>query len=164
MTVLRCIWKDKNQEVIEHKEFSLVRTKMQIKGFVCDLTCAFWQDGKSKDRREERCIKWNPPPANMIKINTDARVGNRDEEAAIGGVLREDHGKGIIGFKGKIGKCALNMAELWAIREGLSLAWERRHPQVILETDSEIAVRLIKEADVKTHQAGVLIEDCRKLV
>ncbi|KAL6525167.1 hypothetical protein OROMI_030760 [Orobanche minor] len=53
------------------------------------------------------------------------------------------------------------MAELIAIRQGLELAWMKRLPKVVIESDSEVIIKLIKSRNTSEHPLHNLLEDCR---
>lgn len=44
------------------------------------------------------------------------------------------------------------------------MAWNRKIPYLEVETDSEMAIQLIKNGNVKDHPDEVFITDCRKLL
>lgn len=64
------ILKDRNLEVIVKKENPVSQTLFKINAFACDLTSAFWQDGKQRKTREERIVQWKIPREGWHKINT----------------------------------------------------------------------------------------------
>lgn len=67
------------------------------------------------------------------------------------GLLRNNsNGDLIAGYCRKFGGCSPVRAELWAIRDGLHMAWKRGYKQVIIESDNKIAVDGIIKAPVGT--------------
>ncbi|KAK4480848.1 hypothetical protein RD792_011700, partial [Penstemon davidsonii] len=120
-----------------------------------------WQRDK-----EDKIIwgDWVKPDKGWFKVNTDESVLVEKKSAAAGGVIRDDEGVWIRGFSRNLGDVTITVAELLAAREGLSLAWERRLPCIILELDSEVVVKLIRHADTSQHPLGAVIEDCRRLL
>ncbi|KAK8486727.1 hypothetical protein V6N12_041723 [Hibiscus sabdariffa] len=65
-----------------------------------------------------------------------------DRFAGTGGVLRDDSGAWISGYARSVGRCDALLAELWAIHDGLLLAWDLGFRLVELESDNLEAVRI----------------------
>ncbi|KAE8696037.1 hypothetical protein F3Y22_tig00110677pilonHSYRG00012 [Hibiscus syriacus] len=68
--------------------------------------------------------RWKPPIAGTFKLNTVGAVDPRTMDA-MGGVLRDSNGQWVIGFHRNIGRCSIFHAELWALLDGLTLAWDQ---------------------------------------
>lgn len=64
---------------------------------------------------------WLAPPVDYVKLNADKSALGNPEDVSFGGILRDEHGRPILGFLGFIG----GVAELCAIRHGLILTWNR---------------------------------------
>ncbi|KAL4310298.1 hypothetical protein GQ457_01G018690 [Hibiscus cannabinus] len=86
---------------------------------------------------------WIKPRMGWIKANVDASVSMVDRSAGAGGVLRDDSGAWISGYARYVGRCDALLAELWAIHDGLLLAWDLGFRMVELESDSLEAVRIV---------------------
>ncbi|KAL3823999.1 hypothetical protein ACJIZ3_020028 [Penstemon smallii] len=101
--------------------------------------------------------KWTKPKYDWFKLNTDAS----------GGLIRDHRGEWMIGFTAKLETSDITLAELHAVREGLKLALEEGLTKVIIETDSEQAVDLIKNPN-KVNPRNISlrskIEECRSLM
>lgn len=80
--------------------------------------------------------KWERPPPNWVKLNTDASILGNNSRAAIGGVVNDSEGRWMWGFSSKIGSMDVDSAELCAVRMGLQIAWEHRIPKIIVKMDS----------------------------
>nr|KYP35170.1 Putative ribonuclease H protein At1g65750 family [Cajanus cajan] len=63
--------------------------------------------------------------------------------ATCGGELRDHQSVFITGFAAKIGICSITAAELWAIHLGLDLACRRGFMNILIESDSKVAIDLI---------------------
>lgn len=57
--------------------------------------------------------------------------------ASAGGAFRNDKGEWILGFPRSIGVATVLQSQLWAIFDGISLAWDRGWTEVIVEGDSQ---------------------------
>ncbi|MBA0815447.1 hypothetical protein Gohar_000217 [Gossypium harknessii] len=63
--------------------------------------------------------------------------------ASAGEVVRDDKGDWISGFSRSLGVATVLHSELWAILDGLNLAWDRGFRKIILESDSKEAIDII---------------------
>ncbi|KAE8714163.1 LRR receptor-like serine/threonine-protein kinase EFR-like [Hibiscus syriacus] len=61
--------------------------------------------------------------AGAVKPNIDVAVDLRTAEAKAGGLIRDCNGQWLGGFHRNIGLCSAFQAELWALLDGLKLAW-----------------------------------------
>ncbi|KAM3343232.1 hypothetical protein P3S68_025321 [Capsicum galapagoense] len=112
-------------------------------------------------------ISWSFPPTGCIKINTDGSFMLNSGLAGFGGVARDDQGRWLGSFCGRLGFVATSSltAELWAIHSGLSLAKKYNMKKVIIETDSSNALMLLSvRSAVDSHPNRVVIEECRRLL
>ncbi|KAE8700465.1 hypothetical protein F3Y22_tig00110556pilonHSYRG00057 [Hibiscus syriacus] len=78
--------------------------------------------------------RWQKPAEHWVKFNTDGAVGGSENMAAAGGFLRDAHGDWIFGFSRSLGICFVLNAELWAIHDALSYAWNNEFTKVEIET------------------------------
>lgn len=60
----------------------------------------------------------------------------------------------------KVGKENSFTAELWGLREGLWLCWERRVDKVMVEMDSKGVVDIMSDPTSREEGWGTLIKDC----
>uniref|UniRef100_A0A5B7BAB3 Putative LINE-type retrotransposon LIb DNA n=1 Tax=Davidia involucrata TaxID=16924 RepID=A0A5B7BAB3_DAVIN len=95
----------------------------------------------------------------FVKLNTDGSAKGNPGSAGFGGVIRDETGRWIKGFFGYIGVCSSIVAELWAIREGLRIMAELNHPYIIVESDCETAISLLKGSSLKDSAHTALLED-----
>ncbi|KAG8382401.1 hypothetical protein BUALT_Bualt05G0073500 [Buddleja alternifolia] len=90
---------------------------------------------------------WNSPPKGWVKLNTDGSFWSTTNRATAGGLLRNDMGHWLWGFSRNLGQNSITLAELTGIRDGLNIAWEHRVEKIIIESDSEVAIKLINCAE-----------------
>ncbi|OMP05267.1 reverse transcriptase [Corchorus capsularis] len=109
-------------------------------------------------------IQWTPPPAGFLKMNTDGASHGNPGLAGAGGIIRDSQGLFVLGFQKRIGFATSTAVELWAIREELSLAKERNLNNIMLETDSQLAIDLLQNCFDPKHVLIVLLDDCRSLM
>nr|KYP69787.1 Putative ribonuclease H protein At1g65750 family [Cajanus cajan] len=85
-------------------------------------------------------VKWKKPEIGWVKVNVD---GSRDHEGP--GVVRDACGTWLIGFFQELDPTNKpHETELQAILTGLELALKMNFDKVVVESDSEPAVRMVK--------------------
>ena len=67
-------------------------------------------------------ISWSKPPELYVKLNCDGALKNSGATGA-GRVIRDSKGKWLIGCARNIGRCTSLQVELWALLDGLEIAW-----------------------------------------
>ena len=74
-----------------------------------------------------------------------------------GGILRDSNSKWIGGFLINIGMCDAIGAELWAVLQGMTLAWDRGYRFVTVEVDSSIVVLWLNgKSECKSMHANLV--------
>ncbi|KAJ9183617.1 hypothetical protein P3X46_007442 [Hevea brasiliensis] len=68
------------------------------------------------------------------------------------GLIRNDQGRWIRGFAYNIGSCSVPCAELWALLEGIKLAWTLGIRSLQIECDSLLVVNMVKD-DALLHNS-----------
>ncbi|MBA0737109.1 hypothetical protein Gogos_010585, partial [Gossypium gossypioides] len=63
--------------------------------------------------------------SNWVWLKTDGSIKVDSRMAAVGGVVKDEKGKWIMGFNRQLAKCSILEAELWGILNGLSLSQEK---------------------------------------
>lgn len=86
------------------------------------------------------------------------------EVAALGGVFRNQWGGFMLGFASRLGSCSVLTAELSAIRVEIELAHLNKYKEVVIESDSLLAVRLIKEGCSSFHPLFNTVSDIQRLL
>jgi len=118
-----------------------------------------------KDNTKQRvCIGWRYPSIDWVKINVDGCRKGNPGVAGAGGVIRDAIGRWIVGFTLNIGIYTLVGAELWAITNGLKLAWSKEFQKIVLESDSSLAVDLITKDKIIIDKNYNLIMQARELL
>ncbi|KAK9987091.1 hypothetical protein SO802_032042 [Lithocarpus litseifolius] len=80
-----------------------------------------------------------------------------------GGLLRNEDGRWKVGFARKIGITSSFLAELWALRDGLSLCVSRNFAAVEVELDAKSIVDAMVNPKYSNILASSLMDDCRNL-
>ncbi|KAK8598510.1 hypothetical protein V6N13_094479 [Hibiscus sabdariffa] len=94
-------------------------------------------------------VHWNPPTDGWLKLNTDVARSPIDGRASCEGVLRDHEGNWIQGFTKFIGRCSVVETELWGIATGMELAWLFGCWNLIVESDSADALRMLQRRSPK---------------
>jgi ribonuclease HI len=109
-------------------------------------------------------VKWNPPPVNWAKLNTDGLVLGDPGLAGGGGVIRDSLGNWLGGFSRSIGITSCVQAELRALKDGLLLALDLEISKLEIEMDSSVAVESLKTTSMPNVFLRSIVDDCRLLL
>ena len=84
--------------------------------------------------------------------------------AGCGGLLRDDHGNWLVGFARRIGTTTSFVAELWGLRDGLSLCYNLNIPSIIVELDAKAIVDIFQNSSYENNIISRILDDCRQLM
>ncbi|KAL6136960.1 hypothetical protein ACLB2K_062255 [Fragaria x ananassa] len=93
--------------------------------------------------KDEKSIKWTPPPPGVVKINFDGSVLQHSSGAAVGFVLRDDAGCPVVVVAHCIGKTNVSVAEATTLREGLPKEKEMNIKNVTIKGDSSLVINCV---------------------
>lgn len=110
------------------------------------------------------CQKWEKPKNSWVKLNTDVSVFRDKNQAAIGGMVKDSSGKWVWGFSGSIGSANSDTTEMKVLVQGMKVAWERRTPKIIVETDSKNVFNWVQKKTSANHHLASLIKDAKWLL
>ncbi|KAL2349110.1 hypothetical protein Fmac_003110 [Flemingia macrophylla] len=117
---------------------------------------------------EELTERWKKPEIGWVKVNVDGGRDHDEPSAGSGGVVRDEHGEWLLGFARKLDPNINNAheTELEAILTGLELAWKRNYEKVVVESDCEPALSMVKKGLVHKLQRREheVVECIRKLL
>ena len=108
--------------------------------------------------------RWVPPPANFVKINFDSAVFSKDNFSGVGVVIRDENGL-VLGSCSKHLPQAYSAVEVEALAAAtaLALAEDLDMTRVILEGDSLVIIKALREEEQFLSPIGLLLEDVRML-
>ena len=107
--------------------------------------------------------KWSPPPKNWVKANFDRAIFQGRDEAGLGTIICNDFGLVTAALTQVIPLLtSVEIVEVLAARRALIFALELGY-HVILEGDSEIAIRAMNSEDYSATPFGHLISDIKSL-
>ncbi|KAL4281343.1 hypothetical protein GQ457_03G023890 [Hibiscus cannabinus] len=93
-----------------------------------------------------KSLHWSRPILSWIKGNVNASVHTTNGLAAIGGVIRDEHGNWIVRFTRPVGRCSVLLAELWALHNMLARAWSFGFRRVVIKTDCLEAIQILQRS------------------
>jgi ribonuclease HI len=118
-----------------------IEFKAALSMLLSDLVVAFRSTVRVSS---QRLVRWSCPDEGWVKFNVDGSPRGNPGEAGARGILRNDTGGWCMGFSCYLGPQSNMFAELWAIRQGLLIAWDKGFRSLIVETDSLEAIHNIQ--------------------
>ncbi|KAL8158946.1 LOW QUALITY PROTEIN: hypothetical protein V2J09_000483 [Rumex salicifolius] len=149
------VWKHRNRVVFEQAQDDAARLVKCI--WAASLEYITVNQGRRRalalqaTTNVNRPVHWSPPPAGWVKLNVDACSRGNPGPATIGGILRSNSGDANLCFSGNVGSYSALRVELLAIHTGLQISRARAYLQLLLESDSEVAINLLNNELPATH-------------
>ena len=108
---------------------------------------------------------WSKPDDGWVKVNSDGALAKHQGSGGGGAVLRNNHGEFIVGACHFFPLAAdAETVELLACRRAVILAQELNIQRLILETDSQVAVRKISSEQKDLSGNGQIVEELKTLL
>ncbi|CAN1346193.1 Putative ribonuclease H protein At1g65750, partial [Linum perenne] len=85
-------------------------------------------------------IGWWLGDEGWFTLNTDGSYRPSSNSATVGGIIRDDQGRFVIGFVSKLGSCSMVRAEMRGIVEGLGIAWDKGLRRLCIQSDSACCI------------------------
>lgn len=163
------IWLDRNRRLFytnpnSNSSIIDVPTKISITILNKSLGWFFLVFQERNSHRKDIQVGWVPPRMGFSKLNTDGAYNCAMGSASTGGILRDHYGIWIGGFHRNIIADSSLKAELWALRDGLSLAKDENIKKLEIEVDSMTVLNLIHATNMVNHPLVNLLFDCRLLM
>ena len=114
--------------------------------------------------RVPKLVRWTKLDSGWVKLNTDGSSLGNPSIAGGGGLIRDDNGRWIVGFSCKIGVTTCFLAEMWALRDGLSLCVSRNYQAVEVEIDAKAIVDALNNPNYSNLFVSSIMDDCRTLL
>ncbi|KAK8476512.1 hypothetical protein V6N11_074061 [Hibiscus sabdariffa] len=106
---------------------------------------------------------WKGLAPDWVKVNVDASVYTVGNRVAVGGLIQDDSGGWLRGFYRFVGRCSVLLADLWAIYDGLNLAWDVGFRRVDVDSDNMEAVCIINRMS-PTFGRSALVQSIWSLI
>ena len=162
--VLWAIWLDRNSLIFSNRS---VPSQVLQHNAVSHATEFFFLSSiltPSSLRKSSVLLRWRPAPFPFVTINTDGSSSGNPGPTGAGGLARTHAGTWLWGFFLNLGCTNNTVAKLWGIRTALTLAWDKGHRRVLLQSDSLLAVKWIStEVDFPVEITNLVL-DCRWLL
>ncbi|KAG6472994.1 hypothetical protein ZIOFF_066901 [Zingiber officinale] len=93
-------------------------------------------------------VHWRRPDDGWFKLNTDGSSRGNPGESAYGAIVRDHSGQVVVARQGVLGEGSNIRAELMAILRGLELCVDRQLSPIWLESDSLVALHIIRSSGI----------------
>jgi ribonuclease HI len=157
------LWLERNNKVFHSESRPVDKLVDQCLNRALEYFFVVGFDGNSK-ASESIPVKWVPPALGWVKLNTDGSSLGNPGQAGGGGVIRDHVGHWIRGFTHRVGVATSLAAELWAIRDGLSLIVDMGFLYVTIEIDALMVVSFLALNSIPHPSLRPLVADCRFLL
>ncbi|KAL5751207.1 hypothetical protein ACOSP7_025810 [Xanthoceras sorbifolium] len=102
--------------------------------------------------------------AGWYKLNTDASLKNAESLVGLGAVIRDDNGLFIVGLSCKlVGSVLIEVAEVYAILNGLHLAIESGFSHLSVESDALNVITYLVQEKPPNSEVGLVVADILSL-
>ncbi|KAL0011189.1 hypothetical protein SO802_006297 [Lithocarpus litseifolius] len=142
------IWSRRNQLRTSNKPFPLSQVIPSAKHMLQEFTEVQPAASLQTSSPQRSRPKWEPPPPLLLKINLDGVVFKETEEAGLGVVVRDSHGKVIASLvkKIKLPSSSDEVEALAAVR-AITFAMDLNLPSFVVEGDLEVVISSLREEE-----------------
>jgi ribonuclease HI len=149
------LWWIRRQQTRGESVPPIFRCKMSI------LAIAANSSKETKKKRESSEITWVKPPPRTVKINVDASFMADSSQGVVGAVARDYQGSFIAAMCIFLPHVAsVEMAEAFAMKEGLTLAARLGCNSIIAESDSLVTVEACSGKETWWTSPAAIYADC----
>ena len=122
------------------------------------------QGTNSSSHKRNLPVFWAKPNPGWHKLNSDASVLSSLSFASGGGLLRDSCGSWVQGFTKKIGTTNCLLVELWALKDGLSMARNMCVENLIVNVDALEVVNLLSNTKATNRLTQPIMDACRTIL
>ena len=109
-------------------------------------------------------MRWERPQVGWACLNIDGATIGNPGRAGCSGLIRNERGEWLGGFSRSVGCADSFMAELWGLRDGLTLYIDLHLTTMDVQLDAKAVVQLLSNSSSANFCAMPLLNDCRNLV
>ncbi|KAF7811992.1 ribonuclease H [Senna tora] len=131
---------------------------------ILDYANAWVKESQSTFGQKLIVKAWSKLKEGWVKVNSDGAVYKATSLSGCGGLIRNQNGDWIKGYKKKIGVSTPFGAEIWGIYYGLDLAWQLNYRKVTIESDSYMAIKCLNEEPTPDLSAHPIMEKVFELI
>ena len=118
----------------------------------------------NKPCRVQIQVKWTKLPIGWVKLNTYGTMYGNPVKVGGGGVFRSSSGDWIGGFVRRMGSTSSTVAELWALKDGLTMVKQMGIENICVEMDAKLIVQLVSSPLMINLMLEPLLSECRNLI
>ncbi|KAI8527749.1 hypothetical protein RHMOL_Rhmol12G0098800 [Rhododendron molle] len=107
--------------------------------------------------------QWRAPKNGCFKLNCDAAVGKKGEKESAAVVIRDSKGILVNGLTGLTNVSSPLQGELEAIRQACGMISDLGYQNALVESDSQVAIKLSVSELVPTWEVFVVVWDIRRM-
>ena len=101
-------------------------------------------------------VRWNPPPRDCLKLNSDGLVLNHFK-ASYRGIIRDHNDNFVLGYNVNLGTCTITQAEVGGVLYGLHLAVNLDSSNLLMKVNSNCAVLFCQNSTSDFHACRLLV-------
>ncbi|KAK8562143.1 hypothetical protein V6N12_049192 [Hibiscus sabdariffa] len=101
-------------------------------------------------------LHWCPAPSGWLTLNTNGYVSTSSSYGSASSLIRDNEGSWLTGFNRYLGITTPLQAELWAIHEGLLLAWSLVFERLQCQMDCVEAFSLITSSNANSSSLSLV--------
>ena len=109
-------------------------------------------------------ICWERSLQGWIRLKTDGASSGNPGLAGCGGLLRNESCECIKGFSRNIGRATNFTAELWGLRDGLTLCKDLNLCAINIQIDAKAIIELLANPLCSNIVVTPIVDDCKRLL
>ena len=161
MHAIWLLWKQRNKFIFQSSNLNPNLT-VHIVSQASDFHwCA--ADWRAINRFTMKDVIWERPRRGWWKLNTDGSSLGNPGLAGGGGLIRDEMGSCVVGFSRNIGVTSSFEAELWALRDGLSICVDKNYSAIEVELDAKAIIDIFLNPNQSSSFISPLLDDYRQL-
>jgi len=159
------MWLARNNAIFRNTTINSALIYQNIEETFCHyVTANKFPTCTSRSKRQLNHIAWSPSPFTEFKLNTDGASSSSTGMAGIGAIIRDNRGQFIKALAANIGIASNELAELWAIRDGLLMTKEQQIRKIHVETDSHTVFQMLHKDPMARQVHLKMVKDIRAII
>ena len=122
------------------------------------------QGADAQNKKIQHPVSWTKLDLGWFKLNTNASVLLSLNCACGGGLIRDSYGSWIRGFSRLIGASNCLLAELWALRDGITMAKNLNIAKLVINVNAAEVISLFSKPSSDNRLTQPIVDDCRNML
>ena len=122
------------------------------------------QGTDAQNKKIQHPVSWTKLDLGWFKLNTNASVLLSSNCACGGGLIRDSYGSWIRGFSRLIGASNCLLAELWALRDGITMAKNLNIAKLVINVNAAEVISLFSKPSSDNRLTQPIVDDCRNML